>query len=1698
MHHSGKNRFQTCLSALLAFVLVFAAIPTATHAFASEEALTEERDIIYSFSADAGIQDQEIGATGTGAMILGATPHLTGSGSPTFTIVDHPEEGNSLQISGRDADWHTIDLVRSTLDLDARNTYTLTVNGRILGGPAGAQAQIARTGGTWGPFVSATPAADGTFTLTLTVDAALHAELTSVGGNGFRIRTNGTDDFIIDDITVYLPRGEEVYIPAPGVGTLIPENITLAPNRVRGFEIDGFGVDRSELSWHLSGNLSPHTTIEDGYLRIADDNPLGTIVLRAYVTADPTIYGIAVITVGGASSSIIHDLPAGLNFDAYPSLREVYADYFLMGVAGDTGQINTTPLGQLRSRLVGHHYNSWSFENSMKVQPLRGNNAANRLQPSSQWPGVQGPRNTMNAARAAYPQMSFAGHTTAWHSQSPDWMWDRHAGGNANREIALENLYHHIRGTFTEFGTEISSMDVVNEAIGSVSPTNPGNWRDAITRGEGWAPTLGYYWVMYAFIFAAEIVDELELDVTLYYNDFLLHTTNKGYSVYRMVGEINDMHAAGEVIHPITGEVFRREDGRLLIEGIGMQDRQSGIIDIDGFSDAINMFASLGVVVAITEMDLSWRVTSPDGLLTPEEQIGQGQQLARFFEMIRRYASGPATAGSPYPRVVERITFWGVDDLHSWAPGEPMLFGRPDVANNFIPGKEALRAVLDPFQFLEDHPWVPEELPPVPGVHIFDLAEDGFTGANIILGNDQTVWPFSTAGDDGVVAFTPQPGATYRLLVRYQTFGTYGLEAHWITDDSADNFTPASIETALTMGTITRGSGAGPAANAIPTRFFNPGVGGSFAWLETVFTMPADGAPGGLLGNIALRGINGGNEFGIYSIEITRINQEGDDTLLVNYPFLLPLVRPEIPGIIVPEPNDAQNNGRADIIIGTGRDVWPFADAHPSGVAFDPVPGVTYRIMFNMRTTSAGGWRVRWIPGVGGEDYTTADGAVVNSYPLRVSSFGLGVPTPDLISAMPVASFIPSHQNSGVSAAGVYTIVQDITLTGNEEYQGLIGNIALRGTGGSGNFVVNWISIQELSAGPGSEAVETLNFWPFGADAFDDFKADPIVFMETVEGFTRDHFEPNVLNVANNSLMPITRQGTNPIINVANPPHVGETLVAGRISGGNGTGSGLRTGTTQGFLAGNAQYEWLVNGEVVQSGLSNTLTLLPAHAGHTVQVRMTSDWETGQLTSAATPVIEGSLGCDVLVDGQFTGTGGSMWRICADGTLEIDEGAINWINALSPWHNYRDLITQVEITGPIRAGASLRALFRELTFVTEIAGLTYFDTSATTSMYRMFFGLSGVTELDVTSFATNDVTNMALMFRDASSLVELDVSNFDTSNVVDMREMFRGTSIEVLDLSGFDTSSVTNMNHMFTALHTLRELTLGESFSFIGTPNLVPIRQTESDTGLWQGEGVALTSAQLMAQFDGSTMAGTFVRQTWTEADPEICEIVARGRFANGTHIGGAQWHLCDDGTLEIGSGFINWTLVTSPWHAYRTDITEIVFTGEVLAGPSLRSLFHDLHNLEEIHNLAYLDTSQVANMARMFRGASSLTDLDLSTFDTGNVTDMSWMFFGASGLETLDVTHFVTNHVTDMALMFRETSSLTELDVSNFDTSSVTDMREMFRGMSSLTILDLDNFDTTGVMNMNHMFVGMSALTELILGDLFTPIGSPGIPRLH
>jgi len=330
-----------------------------------------------------------------------------------------------------------------------------------------------------------------------------------------------------------------------------------------------------------------------------------------------------------------------------------------------------------------------------------------------------------------------------------------------------------------------------------------------------------------------------------------------------------------------------------------------------------------------------------------------------------------------------------------------------------------------------------------------------------------------------------------------------------------------------------------------------------------------------------------------------------------------------------------------------------------------------------------------------------------------------------------------------------------------------------------------------------------------------------------------------------------------------------------------------------------------------------------------------------------------------VANGQFPNQAGSteieasQWQLFDDGVLEIGEGFINWLSSISPWDEYKDDITRIVFTGPITAGTSIRNLFYGLSNVELIEGLTYFDTNQTTNMSAMFSGMSSLQEIDVSSFNTQNVAGMSFMFAEMESLEKLDLSGFDTSRVVNMNQMFSTmSSLESLNMSSFNTANVTDMDDMFLEVHSLRELTLGEQIEFRGMPNLPEMGHADDFEGRWKHEELILTSARLISNYDGATMAGSFAWQPIYED----CIVIAEGHFGDNA-LQSSSWILCDNGILEINEGFDYWAQSSvntkSPWHNYESEITHIIFVEPVTASKYPNSLFRDLPNLVEVENLS-------------------------------------------------------------------------------------------------------------------------------------------------
>ena len=101
--------------------------------------------------------------------------------------------------------------------------------------------------------------------------------------------------------------------------------------------------------------------------------------------------------------------------------------------------------------------------------------------------------------------------------------------------------------------------------------------------------------------------------------------------------------------------------------------------------------------------------------------------------------------------------------------------------------------------------------------------------------------------------------------------------------------------------------------------------------------------------------------------------------------------------------------------------------------------------------------------------------------------------------------------------------------------------------------------------------------------------------------------------------------------------------------------------------------------------------------------------------------------------------------------------------------------------------------------------------------YCLFYDLTILQSVDLSSFIASDVTNMSYMFYGCKNLEIIDLSSFNTENVINMSRMFYGCeNLANLDLSSFNNEKVTDMSNMFCRCYNLKSI----YFSLSMTNNL--------------------------------------------------------------------------------------------------------------------------------------------------------------------------------------------------------------------------------------------------------------------------------------
>ena len=188
----------------------------------------------------------------------------------------------------------------------------------------------------------------------------------------------------------------------------------------------------------------------------------------------------------------------------------------------------------------------------------------------------------------------------------------------------------------------------------------------------------------------------------------------------------------------------------------------------------------------------------------------------------------------------------------------------------------------------------------------------------------------------------------------------------------------------------------------------------------------------------------------------------------------------------------------------------------------------------------------------------------------------------------------------------------------------------------------------------------------------------------------------------------------------------------------------------------------------------------------------------------------------------------------------------------------------------------------------------------------------------------------------------------------------------------------------------------------------------------------------------------------------------------------------------QQGRGSNNpWT--RAPYNIPVEDIHRIVFEGPVRGGQLLQGLFNGLTYLTEIVNLHYLDMADVATFQHMFRGTSSLTTIDVSSFFATTrpngtrrpTTNFNGTFqnTGATtiiGLETWDM-----SYATNVSQLFMDARYLQSINATgwSFDNlhngaEAVRGFNQMFEGTSSLhTIYGIEGWNIGQIITTNRMF---------------------------
>jgi endo-1,4-beta-xylanase len=317
------------------------------------------------------------------------------------------------------------------------------------------------------------------------------------------------------------------------------------------------------------------------------------------------------------------------------SLKETFKNDFLIGTALSAEQIEEKDSSA--KRLIEQQFNAVSPENVMKAEIIHPG-----------WDQYNFDLADKLVAYAKRNDLKVTAIPLVWHSQIPVFLHELKA------DSLRQYFVNHITTVAGRYDGKVYSWDVVNEALNE----------DGSLRHSLFLQKLGSDYIVDAFRLAQKAAPNTKL----YYSDYNIEQPRKRAGAIAIIQKIQ---AAG-----------------VRIDGVGIQGHWNvANVPFEYIEQSITEFSALGIDVAFTEIDVSV-LPYPRGWVNSadiNQTAAYNTQINPYIDslpgfMQQQLATAYAklfTLFLKHKDKISRLTFWGVNDGHSWLNNFPAR-GRTD------------------------------------------------------------------------------------------------------------------------------------------------------------------------------------------------------------------------------------------------------------------------------------------------------------------------------------------------------------------------------------------------------------------------------------------------------------------------------------------------------------------------------------------------------------------------------------------------------------------------------------------------------------------------------------------------------------------------------------------------------------------------------------------------------------------------------------------------------------------------------------------------------------------------------------------------------------------------------------------------------------------------------------------------------------